>query len=74
MSTTTLSLDEIHSLICDCLVANGCDDENAAAVARTIGGAERDGAAAHGLFRLRDTWRRCGAEKSMAALGRRVTP
>lgn len=52
MSTTTLSLDEIHSLICDCLVANGCDDENAAAVARTIGGAERDGAAAHGLFRL----------------------
>ena len=36
----------------DCLSANGCNSENAAAVGRTIAAAERDGCASHGLFRL----------------------
>ncbi len=52
MATVHLTLDEIHSLTVACLTTSGCDDENAAAVARTITAAERDGAVSHGLFRL----------------------
>jgi len=47
-----LTVSEIHELAEACLLANGCDAANAAAVARTIAGAERDGAVSHGLFRL----------------------
>jgi delta1-piperideine-2-carboxylate reductase len=47
-----LSLDEIYDLGCKCLTANGADDENAKPLARTMAAAERDGSAAHGLFRL----------------------
>ena len=47
-----LTVAEIYKLTEDCLLANGCDDENAAAVARTISAAERDVAVSHGLFRL----------------------
>jgi delta1-piperideine-2-carboxylate reductase len=38
--------------VIDCFTANGCDIDNAAALARTISFAERDGSASHGLFRL----------------------
>lgn len=43
---------EIQQLVSDCLVANGCNSENAAALGRTISAAERDGSASHGLFRM----------------------
>lgn len=52
MTTVQLTVDEIHDLTRRCLRDNGCDDANAEAVARTISGAERDGAVSHGLFRL----------------------
>ncbi len=50
--TVTMTLDEVLALARNCLSANGCDDDNANAVAATISAAERDGAASHGLFRL----------------------
>lgn len=52
MATTALTVQEIHDLARSCLLANGCDEENAVAAARTIAAAERDGAVSHGLFRL----------------------
>jgi delta1-piperideine-2-carboxylate reductase len=51
-ATVELALDEIQARIHACLTANGCDDDNAAAVARNMTAAERDGAVSHGLFRL----------------------
>ena len=50
--TITLSLDQIRELALTTLKANGCNDENASAVAETITTAERDGSSSHGLFRL----------------------
>jgi len=47
-----MTLDEVLALARDCLSANGCDDNNANAVAATVTAAERDGAASHGLFRI----------------------
>jgi len=47
-----LTLAEIRDLARECLVACGCDDANAEAVADTVTAAERDGAASHGLFRI----------------------
>lgn len=52
MTTVQLTVDEIEELARSCLAANGCDEPNARAVARTISAAERDGAVSHGLFRL----------------------
>ena len=52
MPDKMMSVSEIEELAQDCLVANGCNNENANAVARTIAAAERDGCASHGLFRL----------------------
>ncbi|MFK7965771.1 MAG: Ldh family oxidoreductase [Burkholderiaceae bacterium] len=52
MTTESLSLDEIHQLAFDCLSHAGADEHNAGAVATTLAGAERDGSASHGLFRL----------------------
>ncbi len=48
----TLTLEEVRALTVRCLRANGCDADNAAAVADVIHNAERDGAKSHGLFRL----------------------
>lgn len=47
-----LSVDDIHELARETLLANGCDDANATAIATTISTAERDGSESHGLFRL----------------------
>lgn len=47
-----LSLEDIHQLALSVLLANGCDEDNASAVARTVSAAERDGSASHGLFRI----------------------
>ncbi len=52
MPVSRLTLSDIESLAYDCLTANGCNEANAAAVARTITAAERDGSAGHGLVRL----------------------
>lgn len=51
MSQTRLTLDEVMELAVACLKANGADDANAAAIARCMWRAERDGAKSHGLFR-----------------------
>ena len=52
MSTTNMTEQEVQVLVENCLTANGCNSENAAAVGRTIAAAERDGCASHGLFRM----------------------
>ena len=52
MADVSLSLEDVYQLAEGCLLANGCNMENAGAVARTLRAAERDGCAAHGLFRL----------------------
>ncbi len=52
MSEIRLSLQEVVALARGSLMANGCDQANAEAVAATVTAAERDGAAAHGLFRI----------------------
>jgi len=52
MTTTSLTLDEIHELAKKFLLANGCDDETATILADLIMKAERDGSLSHGLFRL----------------------
>ncbi len=50
--TITLTLDQVRDLALTTLKNNGCNDENAQAIAETITTAERDGSASHGLFRL----------------------
>ena len=52
MTKTALSLDAIHALARQSLLANGCDEYNAEAVATTVSTAERDGSESHGLFRI----------------------
>ncbi|MHA7817024.1 MAG: Ldh family oxidoreductase [Pseudohaliea sp.] len=52
MPDTTLDLAAIGALAEEVLAANGCNAANAAAVARTVTAAERDGARSHGLFRI----------------------
>lgn len=52
MSTIELSLDDIYDLAKRVMLANGCDDANAEALADIIGRAERDGSHSHGLFRV----------------------
>ena len=52
MANQMMTVADIHQLVIDCFTANGCDIDNAAALARTISFAERDGSASHGLFRL----------------------
>ena len=43
MATTALTLDEIYALAHDAMTANGCNDENASALADIVMRAERDG-------------------------------
>lgn len=50
--SNTLSLADAHQLVMTILTKNGCDDENAIAVADTVIAAERDQAHSHGLFRV----------------------
>lgn len=52
MSTVSLTLDEIHALARDTILANGCDTANADALADIVTRAERDGSHSHGLFRV----------------------
>lgn len=52
MEQVNLTLDEVFDLAKRALMANGCDDANASAVARNMRAAERDGCKSHGLFRV----------------------
>ena len=52
MTSVTLELDAIYKLAHDVMLANGCDADNAAALADIICRAERDGSHSHGLFRV----------------------
>lgn len=52
METTRLSPAEIHQIATEKLLANGCDQRNADAVAANMTAAERAGSPSHGLFRL----------------------
>ena len=50
--TTAVSLTEIETLALTVFRAQGCDEGNTAALARTVTAAERDGSVSHGLFRV----------------------
>ncbi len=50
--TVSLSLSEIEQLALSAFSSQGCCPDNAAALARTVTGAERDGSVSHGLFRV----------------------
>ena len=52
MSTITLELNDVYKIAYDAMLANGCDHDNAAALADIICRAERDGSHSHGLFRV----------------------
>jgi len=52
MTTVKMSLDAIYTLAHSALIANGCDEPNAAAIADIVTRAERDGSHSHGLFRM----------------------
>ena len=52
MTEVNLTLEEGRALAVRCLMANGCDESNAAAVADNMMLAERDICSSHGLFRL----------------------
>ena len=54
MTTNDLSLQEIYDLALKTLKFNGCDEQNAEAVANTVTNAERDGSVSHGLFEFLD--------------------
>ena len=48
----SLSLKEVEKITHACLIANGCNNDNANALTTTITSAERDGCPGHGLLRL----------------------
>ncbi len=50
--TIELSVADIHELALKALLANGCDESNAEAIATTVSTAERDGSESHGMFRI----------------------
>ncbi len=47
-----VSLDEIKKLVTDVFLKQGCNENNASALANTITKAEEDGSSSHGLFRV----------------------
>lgn len=52
MEQVHLTLDAARAMAEACLLANGCDDANAQAIANVMIVAERDACTSHGLFRL----------------------
>ena len=71
MTTTALTLDEIHALAYDALTGNGADHENASALARTIMTAERDGSVSHGCSACPPISARSGQARPMVLHGRK---
>jgi len=51
-NSTNISLDEIKKLVTDVFLKQGCNKDNASALANTITKAEEDGSSSHGLFRV----------------------
>ncbi len=51
-NSTTVTLDEIKKIVTDVFLKQGCNQENAYALANTITKAEEDGSSSHGLFRV----------------------
>lgn len=52
MADVNLTLEEADALVMRVLLANGCNDANARAVADTVMAAERDICHSHGIFRI----------------------
>lgn len=52
MQTIALSLKEVEDLAKRAFSHNGCNEQNTAALARTVTTAERDGSRSHGLLRV----------------------
>ena len=52
MANSIVTLDEIKKLVTDVFLKQGCNKENANALANTITKAEEDGSSSHGLFRV----------------------
>ena len=52
LEKTEMSLEEIKILAENVLLNNGCNQNNALAIAETVFKAERDGSESHGLFRI----------------------
>ena len=52
IQTEMISLPDIYDLADKVLISAGCNAQNAAAIARTVMRAERDGSVSHGLFRV----------------------
>ncbi len=52
LSNILLTVEDVRQLASECLLRNGCDEANAAAVADIITRAETDGCHSHGLMRL----------------------
>ena len=52
MANSIITLDEIKKLVTDVFLKQGCNKENANALANTITKAEEDGSSSHGLFRV----------------------
>ena len=51
-ATEAMKLDDIYNLAREVMMTQGCDADNAAALAQTMMKAERDGSLSHGLFRI----------------------
>ncbi len=51
-NSINVSLDEIKKLVTDVFLKQGCNKDNASALANTITKAEEDGSSSHGLFRV----------------------
>ena len=51
-NSINVSLDEIKKLVTDVFLKQGCNKNNASALANTITKAEEDGSSSHGLFRV----------------------
>ena len=51
-NVTKIALEEINTLVTNVLIKQGCNKENASALANTITKAEEDGSSSHGLFRV----------------------
>lgn len=73
MPRTMLKLQDAYDLSYQALTANGVDERNAAAIARIIWRAERDGAESHGLFRIPDYVKCFASGKANAAANPEIT-
>ena len=51
-NVSKITLEEIKILVTNVCLKQGCNKENASALANTITKAEEDGSSSHGLFRV----------------------